>query len=97
MPPLGMLLLAEGLTVSALIHGGICLVGAHHNAIQGTVVLGVAVICTLLDGALNALICVTVHCSFLLFVWYSGSMTHFSFLHSSGCILEIFVLLFIGR
>ena len=35
--------------------------GAYHDSIQRTVVLGVAVISTLLNGAFNALVCMTVH------------------------------------
>ena len=62
MPPLMLfLLLAEGHTVGTLIHGGICLVGTHGDAIQGAVVGIVAVISTLLDGALDALVCMTAH------------------------------------
>ena len=56
-----LLLLAEGHAVGALVHGGVCLVGTHLDAIQGAVVLGVAVIGALLDGAGDALVGVTVH------------------------------------
>ena len=55
------LFLAEGLAVGALVHGRILLMGAYKDAIQGAVVLGVAVIGALLDGALDALIGMTVH------------------------------------
>ena len=62
MPPsTEILLLPEGLAVGALIHSGICLMGTDHDSIQRTVVLGIAVISTLLNGAFNALVCVTVH------------------------------------
>ena len=40
--------------------------GAHQNAVQRTVVLVLAVVCALLDGAFDALVSVTVHCCFLL-------------------------------
>ena len=35
--------------------------GAHQNTVQGTVVFGIAVISTLLYGAFDALVCMTVH------------------------------------
>ena len=60
------LLHAEGLAVGALILGGIDLVGAHQDPVQRTVVLAGAVMCALLNGAFNALVCVTVHIVFLL-------------------------------
>ena len=34
---------------------------ANQNAIQGTIVAIVTVVCALLDGTFNALVCVTVH------------------------------------
>ena len=55
------LLFAEGLAIGALIHGGVGLVGAHKNAVQRAVVLIFAVVCTLLNGAFDTLVCVTVH------------------------------------
>ena len=60
------LLLAEGLTVGALILSGIRFMGADQNAIQRTVVLAVAMICALLNGTLDALVCMAVHVHFLL-------------------------------
>ena len=57
----GKLLLAEGLAVGALIHSGILLVGAHHDAVQRTVVFGVAVVSAGLDGTFDALVCVGIH------------------------------------
>ena len=53
--------LAERLTVGALIFSGICLVGTDHDSIQRTVVVGIAVIGTGLDGALDALIGIGIH------------------------------------
>jgi hypothetical protein len=50
-------------------------VGAHQNAVQGAVVLGVAVVGAGLDGAFDALVGMTVHSCILLFVWYGISMT----------------------
>ena len=63
--PWGLLLL-EGLAVGALIHGGIGLVGANHDPIQGAVVLTLAVVCTLGDGAFNTLVSMAIHIHFLL-------------------------------
>ena len=56
-----LLFLPEGLAVSALIHGGVGLMGAHQNLVQRAVVFAVAVVCALLDSTFNALVCVTVH------------------------------------
>ena len=55
------LFLAEGLAVGALIHGGIGLMGAHQDLIQGAEVFAVAVVCALLDGAFDALVGIAVH------------------------------------
>ena len=51
----------EGHAVGALIHGGIALVGAHQNPIQGAVILTVAVVGALVHGALNGLVGMTIH------------------------------------
>jgi hypothetical protein len=64
----GHLLLAEGLAVSALIHGRVLLMGAHQDLVQRAVVLGVAVIGTGLNGAFDALVGVAVHDIDLLFL-----------------------------
>ena len=70
------LLLPEGLAVGALVLGGIALVGAHQDPVQGAVVLVLAVVCALTDGAFDALVGMTVHdfyASFLLgsvLVWH---------------------------
>ena len=61
-------LLPEGLAVGTLIHGRILLVCADENAVQRAVVLGVAVIGALLNGAFDALVCLAAHDHFLLFV-----------------------------
>jgi hypothetical protein len=55
------LLLAERLAVGALVHGGVCLVGTHGNAIQGTVVGIVTMVSALLDGAFDTLVGMTAH------------------------------------
>ena len=60
-PPHPSLLLAEGLTVGALVLGGVRLMGTHQDPVQGAVVLVIAVISTLLNGALDALVGMTVH------------------------------------
>ena len=59
-------LLPEGLAVGTLVLGGIGLMGAHQDPVQRAVVLVLAVVCALLDGALDALICMVVHIDFLL-------------------------------
>ena len=58
--------LAEGHAVGALVLGGVALVGAHHDLVQGAVVLLFTVVCTLMDGALNGLVGMTVHKNSLL-------------------------------
>ena len=63
------LLLTEGHAVGALIDGGVGLMGAHQNAVQGAVVLVVTVVCTLLNGALNGLIGMTIHNENPPFIW----------------------------
>ena len=68
------LLLAEGLAVGALIHGGICLMGTNHNAVQRAVVLSIAVVCAGLDGTFDALVCMAVHIHFLLHFGFGNSM-----------------------
>ena len=60
------LLFTERLAVGALILGGICLMGTHQNAIQGAVVLAVAMVCAGLYGAFDGLVSMAVHCAFLL-------------------------------
>ena len=77
LPPLWDLLLAEGFAVGALIHGGICLMGADHDTVQRAIVLGVAVISALLHSAFNALVGMTIHGVFLLLLNYSVSIRLF--------------------
>ena len=59
--PCAALFLAEGLTVGALIDSGVHLVSTHQDAVQRAVILVFAMMRALLDGALNALIGMTVH------------------------------------
>ena len=61
------LFFAEGHAVSALIHSGVPLVGADQNTVQRTVVGIAAMMGTLLDGALDTLVCIGIHSLFLLF------------------------------
>ena len=68
------LLLAEGLAVGALIDSGVTFVGAHQDAVQGAVILGVAVVSALLDGAFDTLVCIAVHGLFLLLLDYGFIM-----------------------
>ena len=67
-PPDCLLLLAEGHAISTLVNGGVALVSTHQNAVQGAEILLTAVVCALLNSALNALVCVTAHVRFLLFL-----------------------------
>ena len=60
-------LLTEGLAVSTLIHGGVGLMGTYQNPLQGAEVCILAVMGTLLDSTLNALVCMTIHNMILLF------------------------------
>ena len=59
------LLLPEGHAVSTLVNSGVHLVSTHHNAVQRAVVLALAMMGTLLDGTLDALVG-TIHLFFLL-------------------------------
>ena len=56
-----LLSLAERLAVGALILRGVGFMGTNQNAIQRAVVLAVTVVCTLLNGALNGLVGMTIH------------------------------------
>ena len=64
---LSFLLLAEGHAVGALVHSGVCLVGTHHDPLQGAVVCFIAMVHALGNGALDALVGIVVHDLFLLF------------------------------
>ena len=68
------LLLAEGLAVGALVHSGVGLVGTHQDLVQSAVVLALAVVGALMDGAFDALIGIAVHSHFLLLFWFGSSM-----------------------
>ena len=61
------LLLTEGHAVGALIHSGVCLMSAHHDTLQRAVVLVGTVVCTLSNGAFDALVGIAIHSLFLLF------------------------------
>ena len=56
-----MLLLAEGLAVGALVHGGVCFVGAYEDPVQRAVVFVVTVVGTLGNGALYAFVGMAAH------------------------------------
>ena len=60
-------LLTEGLAVSALVGSGIGLVSTHQDPLQGAVIGILAVMLALLDGTLNALVCMAIHGFILLF------------------------------
>ena len=61
-----LLFLPEGLAVGALVHGRVCLMGTHQNLVQRAVIFTVAVVGAGLDGAFDALVCMTIHIHFLL-------------------------------
>lgn len=50
------LLLPEGLAIRALILGGVVLVGAHQDAVQGAVIVAAAVVGALLHGTGDAVV-----------------------------------------
>jgi hypothetical protein len=60
------LLFAERLAVGALVHGRICLMGAHHNTLQGAVIFSIAMVGALLHSAGDTLVGMGVHISYLL-------------------------------
>ena len=70
-------LLAEGLAVRALVHGGIHLVSADQDPVQRAVILAVAVISALLNGAFNALVGMVVHDALPPCFGFGDSMTAF--------------------
>jgi len=65
----------EAHAVGALIHAGVCLVGAHKDPLQRAVVCLIAVMSALMNGAFDALVCVAIHNLFLLFLCDVVSMT----------------------
>jgi len=68
------LLPAEALAVGALVLGGVGLMGAHQDPVQGAVVLMVAVVGAGLDSTFDALVGITVHIVFLLQIGFGNSM-----------------------
>ena len=92
LPPLKFLLLAEGLAVGTLVHGGIHFMGAHQDAVQRAVVLGIAVIGALLDGAFDALVGMVVHPFSPPSFGLRNYFAHFSKIHSYSCNLVKFVI-----
>ena len=71
------LLLAEGHAVSALVHSGVHLMGTHQDFVQGAEVFVLTMMGTLLDGAFNALVCVTVHGKASFEIGFGNSMGRF--------------------
>ena len=57
----GLLLLAEGHAVGALVLGGVHLVGTHQDLVQGAVVFVTTVMGTLCDGTLDTLVGMAIH------------------------------------
>ena len=55
------LLLAEGHAVSALVLGGICLMGTNHDPVQGAIVLVLAMVGALADSAFDGFVGMAVH------------------------------------
>jgi hypothetical protein len=74
LPPQRRSLLPEGLAIGALVHSGVLLVSTHQDPVQGAVVLGVAVVSALLDGAFDALVGIIGHGSYLLLFGFGISM-----------------------
>lgn len=68
------LLLTEGLAIGAVGLSGVYLVGAHHNVIQGAVILAAAVVGALLNGAFDGLVCMAIHDHNLLLFGFCLSM-----------------------
>ena len=65
-PPQSFLLLTEGHAVGALVNCGVGLVSADQDLVQRAVVGVAAMVSALLNGALDALVCMAVHTIFLL-------------------------------
>ena len=63
------LLLTERHAVGALVDCGVVFMCAYQNPVQGAVVLIVAVMGALMDGALNALVGMIVHNRYPPFCW----------------------------
>ena len=61
------LFLTEGHAVGALILGGVSLMGTDQDALQRAVIRFVAVMGTLMNGTLDALVGIAIHSLFLLF------------------------------
>ena len=74
MPPyLRISLLTEGFAVSTLVSSGIGLMGTNQDPLQAAEVRILAVMGALLNGTLNALVCMTIHgVLLLLFVMELG-------------------------
>ena len=62
----GRLFLPERHAVGALVHGGVCFMGADHDFVQRAVVSLIAVVGTSMNSTFNALVCFAIHKDFLL-------------------------------
>jgi len=60
------LLLTEGHAVGALVLGGICLMGTHHDPVQGAIVLILTMVSALADSTFNGFVGMAVHKNSLL-------------------------------
>ena len=60
-PYLPFSLCAEGLAVGALVSSGIGLMGAYQDPLQGAEIGILAMVSTLLNSTLNALVCMAIH------------------------------------
>ena len=68
--------------------------GANQDLVQRTVVLSLAMMSALLNGALNALVCMTIHIHFLLLVDFMDSMLASAyFIHTKTRLLIAFAIL----
>lgn len=52
--------------VGALVHGGVCLMCSHCDAVERAIIFGGAKVCTLFYGAFDAFVCFTFHSNSLL-------------------------------
>ena len=72
------LLLAEGLAVGTLVHGGVSLVSTNQDPLQGTVVGIIAMVSTLMNGALDALVCMAAHIHYISTIFPSFTYESFT-------------------
>ena len=97
-PYLPFSLCAEGLAVGALVSSGIGLMGAYQDPLQGAEIGVLAVMLALLNGTLNALVCMAVHIlsssiSFVMAILYPGFLLLFARRRATESIARLLTLL----